>query len=71
MKVAGFAVVAVAVVAVKLTLLSVLEGAGEDDRLEREEGDKTFCNWDWTTAAGVFEGEAVPLLKEGIEEKDI
>lgn len=32
---------------VKLLLAVVaVEGAGEDDRFEREEGDRTFCNWD-------------------------
>ena len=43
---------------------------GDSDRLEREEGLMTFCNWDGVGMPN-FEGEAAPLLNEGTEENDI
>ena len=48
----------------KLALVPLV-GEGEADRAEREDGLKVF----WAMVN--FEGEAVPLLKEGIEENDI
>lgn len=47
------------------------EGTGEDDRFESEEGERTFCSCDWVMEEVALEGEAVPLLNEGTEEKDI
>ncbi len=40
--------------------------AGEEERLDNDEGDSVEFCW-----AVPFAGEAVPLLKEGIEENDI